>query len=101
MVEPGPVDPEPAPRLVLHPVIVPDEIGRLPPLRDLAAPPLEREPLRSLGPAHAMDPTAPAEQDRRIVGDRSRRLDRPRPAQQPDRPQPVGRPARRNSTPLD
>ena len=71
-IKPGAIEPEALTVLVFDAVI----IARLLAALADAAPPFGSDALGTIGCTHAMRPLPPAEKQRRIVGDRRRRLDR-------------------------
>src|SRR5690242_7980578 len=79
-IKAGAEEPEAAPLLVLDPVIIARGLALA-----AAAPPFTGDALGSVGAAHPMCQTAPAEENRRIIRHRRHRLDRLRPRQEPDR----------------
>src|SRR6185437_7600778 len=81
------IEPETPSRLILDTVIV-AQLRRC----RRSPPPFSADAFRSVGPPHAVLQTAPAEEERRIVGYRRHRLDRFGPQQKADRPRPVGAP---------
>src|SRR5712692_5518985 len=82
-VETRPEQPETPPLLVLDSVVVADRV-------DIAVrrrlPPFIRDPLRPVGPRHAMPAPPPGETERWVIGQEPEGFDRFRRLEQPDRP---------------
>src|SRR5216684_6273302 len=75
--------------LVLDPVVVTDSVDGAGAFRP---PPFLGDPLRPIGPRHAMPAPPPGETERRVGGQKPERFDRLRRLEQPDRPRRFVRP---------